>query len=78
MTNTKVRERGKKLLRLCVLLGVVEFISILQHSSLSFLHHVPLDGTRSDGVDQVNHWQAGADQVVLQKTEKTVSNANAG
>lgn len=56
VTNTKTRESGKNSWYLVFLLGVVEFIVLLQHSSLCSLHHVPLDGTGSDDVDQVNHW----------------------
>lgn len=54
----------------CLLLGVVEFIVIVHHSPFLFPHHVPLDGTGSNDVDQLNHWQAGADQFVLQKNRK--------
>ena len=74
-----MNKKEKKQLRFCILLGVVEFIAMLKHSVLSSLHHVPLDGTGSDGVDQINHWQAGADQFVLQEKKggETRSNINA-
>lgn len=64
-------------MRICLLLGVVEFLVIIQHSPVSSLHHVPLNGTRSNGVDQVNHWQAGADQFVLEKSGKQSQTQNA-
>lgn len=50
------------------LLGIVEFLIILQHPLFSSLHHVPLHHARGDGVNQVNHRQTGADQLVLQRT----------
>lgn len=71
VTQTERWEKESKPIEIfLLLLGVVEFIFVLQHSFLSSLHHVPLDCTGSDGINQVNDWQTGADQFVLQRTVK--------
>lgn len=50
------------------LLCIVEFILVVQPSPFYFLHHLPPDSTRSDDVEQIDHWQTGADQLVLETT----------
>lgn len=68
--EAKMRAVWKTLQVFVLLLGISDFVIFPQKSSLGLLHHVPLDRTRSNDVNQINHGQTGADGLVLHEEGK--------